>query len=323
MAEGTTAMVETVLGPIPAQQLGFTLLHEHVVMRSPGVAENYPSTFPRAEIVTRAVDELQRLRAKGVRTLVDMTTVDLGRDIELLAEVSSRSGMQIVATTGVHLRVPPYFHPRSSERIGELFVHDVEQGIAGTGIKAGVIKCAVDSEGMTEPITKIVEAAAIAQKATGAPVSTHAAVANKAGLSQQDVFRRMRVAGERTVIGHSGDTDDVDYLIELLAFGSYLGMDRFGVEVILSTERRCATVARLCALGYSSRIVLSHDAFSFYDTVSWRYRENHLPNWRMDFILDSVLPRLAELGVTTEQVDEMTRVNPMRILVRSTLGGRL
>jgi len=168
---------------------------------------------------------------------------------------------------------------------------------------------------MTPAVTRIVEAVAIAHKATGVPISTHTTVENRAGLMQQEVFKQFGVAGERVDIGHSGDSADLDYLRALLAYdGCYLGMDRFGLEHYLSTKQRCEVIAQLCREGFASRLMLSHDAFSFNDATSRRFRDTQLPSWRFDFIIDDVLPRLQELGVTDEQIHQMLDVNPARFL---------
>jgi phosphotriesterase-related protein len=309
--------VVSVLGPVEPDALGFTLMHEHVVLRTPGFAENYPATYPRASIIERAAAELGQLRAKGVGAIVDLTTVDLGRDAGLLAEVARRSGMTIVAATGAYHRVPTYFRPRTAERISQLFIGDLEQGIADTGVRAGVIKCAVDEPGMTGDIRKLTEAAALAHLATGALIATHTVPGNRSGLAQASVLAGMGVDLGRVVIGHCGDTTDYGYLRELLGMGANLGLDRFGLTDYLDTPKRCEIVATLCADGFDDRLVLSHDAFCFSDALSRRYRDEHLPDWRMDHIPGDVVPRLRRLGVTENAITNMTVANPRRLLPRA------
>ena len=309
---------ESVLGPIDTGSLGFTLMHEHVAIRTPGFAENYPESFDRGAVVEQAVADLSRLRDKGVRTIVDLTTVELGRDASLVAEVSRRSGMNIVLTTGSYHFVPSYFRPRTRERISELFVKDLTVGIADTGVRAGLIKCAVDEPGMTDPIRKLTEAAALAQQATGALISTHTSPASYSGLAQAEVLASAGADLSRVVIGHSGDTTDLGYLRALLAMGCSLGLDRFGLVEYLDTRSRCEVVAALCQEGFADRLVLSHDAFCFNDSVSRRYRDQHLPFWRMDHLIDDVLPMLRELGVRDDDITAMTVTNPARLLAFTT-----
>lgn len=309
--------VQGVQGPIGTQALGLTLMHEHVALRTPGFAENYPFTFPRESVIEQASAELSQLRAKGIGTIVDLTTVDLGRDAGLLAEVSRRSGINIIAATGAYHHVPAYFKPRTAERISRLFIGDLEQGIAGTGVRAGVIKCAIDEPGMTDEIRKLTEAAALAHLATGALISTHTSPAGRTGLAQAGVLAGLGVDLSRVVIGHCGDTTDHGYLRELLGMGTNLGLDRFGLTDYLDTGQRCEVVAALCADGFDDRLVLSHDAACFSDVVSRRYRDQHLPDWRMDHIVDAILPRLRQLGVTESAIVNMTVANPARLLPRT------
>ena len=118
------------------------------------------------------------------------------------------------------------------------------------------------------------------------------------------------------MIGHSGDTDDIDYMRELMDAGSTIGLDRFGMEFVLDDERRIDTLLSLIQLGYSDRVVISHDA-AFYSHVtppSWRSRA--APKWRVNNIATNVLPRLRSAGVRQEEIDQMMVANPRRLLAR-------
>jgi phosphotriesterase-related protein len=306
-------MVNTVAGPVDVSELGFTLMHEHVVVKSPGVAENFPSVWDREAEMERAAAKLRDAAARGVKTIVDCTTVDLGRDIEFVAEVAHRSGVQIIACTGMYYDVPRYFHSRSADVMAELFIQEIRDGIAGTGIKAGIIKCATDEAGMTAPVEKVVRAAARAHRATGAPITTHTYAAGEMGTRQQDILAEEGVDLSRVIIGHSGDSRDTEYLLRLLGHGSYIGMDRFGLDMLLPTADRVATVALLCRLGHADRMILSHDAPSYIDWYERWMIELASPNWHYNFIPDTVIPALRQAGVTDDQVRQMTIDNPRHI----------
>ena len=306
-------MVNTVAGPLDASELGFTLMHEHVVVKSPGVAENFPSVWDREAEMERATAKLRDAAARGVKTIVDCTTVDLGRDIDFVAEVARRSGVQIIACTGMYYDVPRYFHSRSADVMAELFVQEIRDGIAGTGIKAGIIKCATDEAGMTAPVEKVVRAAARAHRATGAPITTHTYAAGEMGTRQQDILAEEGVDLTRVIIGHSGDSKDTEYLLRLLGHGSYIGMDRFGLDMLLPTADRVATVALLCRLGHADRMILSHDATSYIDWYERWMVERATPNWHYNFIPDTVIPALRRTGVTDDQIRQMTIDNSRRI----------
>jgi phosphotriesterase-related protein len=313
VATGSAAIM-TVTGPVAPEDLGFTLMHEHVVLRTPGFAENYPSTYPRDDVLARSIEQLTRLRAKGVRTIVDHTTVDLGRDAGLLRKASEQAGMNIVTTTGSYHHGAIYFRPRTAEAISKLFIGDIVDGVADTGARAGVVKCAVDQEGMTPLLVKLAEAAALTQRATGALISTHSHPGSGSGIDQAKVLRDAGADPAKVVIGHSGDSTDLTYLRALLFLGVTIGLDRFGLDEFLDTESRCAVLAQLCAEGFASQLVVSQDAFVFNDSVSTRFRESQLPDWRLDFLVDEVLDRLNGLGVTDDDIHAMTVTNPARLL---------
>jgi phosphotriesterase-related protein len=115
------------------------------------------------------------------------------------------------------------------------------------------------------------------------------------------------------VIGHAGDTTDLDYLEELIANGSYLGMDRFGIE-FLSFEDRVATIAALCARGHADRLVLGHDSYCFNDRFEPEVIKERHPNYHLLHISQDALPAFRAAGVAEEQIWQMLVDNPRRIL---------
>lgn len=308
------AVINSVAGPLDTADLGFTLMHEHIVVLSPGVAANFP-IWNREEEIERAATKVREAMARGVKTIVDLTAGDW-RDIPFVQEVVRRTGIQVIVATGLYYDVPRYFRSRSADHAAELFVRDIREGIAGTGVKAGIIKCATDEAGIDPQVEKVLRAAARAHRATGVPISTHTHAASQVGLRQQDIFQEEGVDLSRVIIGHSGDSDDIDYLRRLMDRGSYIGMDRFGLEMILPTEKRVATIAQLCRLGYAERMVLSHDASCFFDWYDPALMRQAAPNWHYNFIPDEVIPALRRAGVSEEEIRMMTVDNPRRIFER-------
>jgi len=307
--------VETMSGPISTADLGFTLMHEHIFSRSEGVEYNFPFVWDQQAELDKAVEMLTALKTKGVSTILDATALGLGRDVPLLLPVVEEAGIQVIAATGIYTynELPHYFQGRSVDRMADVFVHDIAQGIQGTDVKAGVLKCATDEPGVTPGVDKVLRAAARAHLRTGVPITTHTHAATKRGLEQQDIFKSEGVDLRRVIIGHSGDSEDLDYLTKLVDNGSYIGMDRFGLEVILSTEKRVAVIAKLCQMGYAERMVLSHDAMVYFDWYEPEIVKAFGPNWNYFHIVDNVVPALLEAGVSQEQIDVMTRENPRRI----------
>ena len=306
--------INSVSGPLDTADLGFTLMHEHIMVQSPGVKENFP-VFDRPAEIDKAVERLKKAQASGVSTLVDLTVANW-RDIPFVKDVVAQSGAQVIVATGIYWEVPYFFRAqsgRSVEFIADLFVRDISEGIMDTGVKAGIIKCATDEPGVTDDVERILRASAKAHRATGVPISTHTHAASEVGLKQQDIFEDEGVDLGRCVIGHSGDSQDLTYLKKLMDRGSYIGMDRFGIDLFLPTDARVSTIVKLCEEGYAEKMVLSHDAGCYFDWVDPPLKSKLLPNWHFSHIPDDVVPALRGGGVTDDQIAAMIVDNPRRI----------
>ena len=218
--------IESVTGEVAAQDLGFVLVHEHVAASSPGVIRSWPALHGgREALVDRGVRALVAAKEAGVDTMVDCTTFDLGRDPELLVEVSRASGVTIIASTGCWLDPSASMRARSTEQLADWFLADLTEGVDGTSVRAGVIKLASDER--VEPYAAMVlEAAARVSNQTGAPIITHTAAAHRTGEAQADLLESFGVDPARVTIGHSDDSDDIGYLTGLAARGYRIGMDR-------------------------------------------------------------------------------------------------
>ena len=320
------ARVETVRGPIDTSELGTTLMHEHVFVLDTEILQNYPEEWGSEDKrVADAVVRLNELKARGVDTIVDLTVIGLGRYIPRIQEIARETAINIVVATGIYTyhEAPLYFHFRGPgtvldgpELITEMFVRDITQGIADTGIKAGILKCATDEPGVTKDVERILRATAQAHRQTGVPISTHTHAGKRVGLDQQRIFREEGVDLSRVVIGHSGDSTDLKYLEELVGNGSYIGMDRFGIDTILPFEDRVKTVAEMCRRGHAGRMVLSHDAACYNHWLPERPLPMILPRWHYLHIHNDVIPALKQQAVTDEQLHTMLVANPRKIFER-------
>lgn len=319
-----TATIPTIRGTaLSADELGHTLMHEHVFVLNAEIEQNYPWEWDEDRLVEEAVAKLESAYDAGVRTIVDLTVIGLGRDIGRVRQVADRVRVNIVPATGLYTYddVPMFFKFRGPgllidgpDRLIDYMVRDVTEGIAGTGIRAGIIKCATDAQGVTPGVERVLRAAARAHRETGAPITTHTHAGTERGLEQLDVFREEGVDFAKVVIGHSGDTTDLDYLHRLLDQGVTIGMDRFGLDLMLDFESRVATLAALVEEGFAGQIVLSHDASVYTQNFDIEAKARLLPNWHYEHIHRDVLPALAERGVTEDQVEQMLTRNPGRIL---------
>ncbi|RYG99465.1 MAG: phosphotriesterase [Alphaproteobacteria bacterium] len=311
--------VETMKGPIDSSQLGRVLVHEHVFLMNMEYVENYRLDFDEDVEVANAVQQLNQLKAAGIDTIIDLTVLGLGRHVKRLAKVASQIDLNIIVATGVYTfnEVPgpfEYVGPGLMidvpEPMVELFVNDITKGIAGTSIKAGELKCAIDAPGLTKGVERVMRAIAQAQLLTGVPISVHTAATKEMGLVAQKLFAEEGVDLRDLIIGHSGDSDDLDYLMKLADQGSILGMDRFGIDAVLPFEKRVGTIVELVKRGYTDRITLSHDCMCWIDMFPKGF--NPMPRHRYLHISEEVIPALLEQGVTQAQIDIMFIDNPRR-----------
>lgn len=308
-------MVHTVLGALDASKLGFTLTHEHI-------CKNAAAQFGgRANSVATAVDRLKEARDEGVQTIVDATTFDVGRDVRFGQEVSRKSGMHVIACTGQHMFAPESYHARTVSEITELFIKEIEMGIDGTDIKAGVIKVAARSGTLTQAEINVFKAAARASKATGVPVITHTNSRQRGGEMQAALFEQAGLSAERVALGHSNDTDDVNYLLGLAKRGFTMGMDHAFWGAVpgaaLSWQSRSECIKRLIDAGFVSRVVLSND-WVFGDAD----RDKANPDGLL-YTLRRTIPYLRQIGVSREAVYAMTVDNPKLFLVGRSDSKRL
>jgi phosphotriesterase-related protein len=312
------ATVETVNGPVPVDGLGRVLMHEHIFSFHSDLSGDYGWEQEQLYIES-AIDKLRRLKAAGFGTVVDLTAIGLGRNVARVARVAASAGVHVVAATGIYASccMPVYFRRNlvfeSPMFMEDHFVREIEEGIGATGVRAAMIKCVTDREGLTPDVEFMLRATARAHLRTGVPISTHTDPFAETGLIQQRVFRQEGVDLSAVIIGHSGDTDDLDYLQRLLDAGSYLGLDRFGDYRVTSLERRVRTVAALCDRGYASRLVLSHDANCGGDVLPGQ----SLENWYFGHIPQVVLPALHEYGVSDDDLELMLTANPEAIFAAS------
>ncbi len=312
------ATVNSVLGPLDIADLGFTLTHEHVFTASAGILQTYPELFGDfGKLTEQVVSTLSEARDGGVQTIIELSTLDLGRDVRFLADVSRRTGVNIIAATGIWRDIPRALWSRSPDEIAALFVREIEHGIDGTGIKAGIIKVANDAEGVTREGEVILRAAARAATQTGVRVSTHSYAPGRVGEQQVAVFEDEGFDLNRLYIGHSNDSTDLDYLVGLVRRGVWLGMDRHQIMSPIGpdAEGRAQTLAALMTAGVGDRLMVSHDwsvlgvSRTSDPLASRRYNPD---GWL--FAKRKLFPRLLELGISQEQIDRLNNDNPRRFL---------
>jgi phosphotriesterase-related protein len=298
-------------------------MHEHVfVVDAEYAVNNYSPDFVES-IIADAAAALNALAEAGIHTIVDCTVLGIGRMVPWLREVAGRTSVHIVLATGVYvtgelIRMFGLRGPGTplggSDPMTAMFIRELTEGIGGSGVRAGVLKCATDAAGVTPGVDRVLRAVADASVVTGAPIMTHSDALTRQGLAQQQIFAEQGVDLSRVVIGHSADTDDLDYLLELIGNGSYVGMDRFTWKGRQDFDARIAMIVALCRRGHADRVVLSEDASSFHTWMDEAAVAELAPGSSAAVVPSVVVPRLLREGVAAAEIDQMLIHNPRRLL---------
>ncbi|MFT4089019.1 MAG: phosphotriesterase-related protein [Gordonia sp. (in: high G+C Gram-positive bacteria)] len=315
--------INTVTGPVPASALGRVLVNEQVFSVNEDFRINYLPEWDDDAEVARAVHLLDELKESGIDTLVDVSVLGLGRNIERVKRVAEQTELKIIASTGLftYNDLPYQFHYTGPglgfnvpEPMADLFIRDLTVGIANTGVKATMLVCVIEAEGLTDGVERVMRAVGMAGVATGAPIMVHTNPHTQSGLIAQRVLAEEGVDLSNVLLSHSGDTADVDYLMRAADAGSVLGMDRFGLDVLLPHDDRVATVVELAERGYADRMALSQGASSFSDWFDPGKRAEVVPDWTYFEVSRRVVPELLSHGVSEHDVDLMLRGVPQRFL---------
>jgi len=324
------ASVQTVLGPIDASDMGPTLVHEHVVFSYPGDELDPNWSWSREEALAVATERMQQLLEFGVRTFVDPCAIEMGRDPELLAEVSQRTGMNIVCATGFYKEeagLPYYWRVRSPEEVAELYLLEIEKGIGQTGIKPGIIKFA-SGDPITEHEQAIMKAAAIAARESGLTIITHCE--NSIGADvQQQVFAENGVDLARVMVGHQDQAEKAQQLIDIVDRGSFVAVDRIGLEILSPDDHRVDLIKGVLEAGHAGRLCLSQDHICSLTSPRFPYKiPGHLQEFAdqlLPFALDQIhgrphtfiftdfWPKLEAAGVSRATFDAILTDNPRRL----------
>ena len=322
--------ISTVTGRMIPGQLGRTLMHEHLMIGYPGwEADSLRPGDSREEMFSRCVDRIEEIKELGISSLLDPCPNDLGRDVEFMAKVAQKTDFQIICATGLYKEAEggtAYWKFRSAfappvEAMAELFIRELQEGIGETGIRAGIIKVATGHGTLSDYERWVFEAAALAAVETGAPITTHTDN-GRFGDDQQAFLVERGVPAHRIVIGHSCGSVDHDYHLGIAQGGSYLGFDRFGIEILQPDTERVKALLRLLQAGFGNQIVVSHDSV-------WCWRGAPIPSrevlekmeesWNPTHFLTRIVPMLREGGATDVQIEALLVENPRRFFAGDAL----
>jgi phosphotriesterase-related protein len=313
-------VAQTATGTVDFAAMGPVLIHEHIYVGGPGWNFDHKAPkYVRADLIARSVDKLQELQAFGCSTIVDPCPIDLGRDVEFVAEVEQRSGTKIILATGVYTEadgIPSTFRTLPAEDILELYVKEVTEGVGDTGIKAGVIKIASGEHVHNPYEERMIGIATEASRITGVPLISHTHIATF-GHEQLDVIEAHGGCANCAVVGHSGDRDDHDYQRSIAERGAFLGLDRFGLEMVLPDDIRIRNLLQLVESGHRDNILVAHDHVICLLGRIGPQMVDMQPNWKLTRIFDYVVPQLLKLGLPQADIDHILIDNPRRLFTNA------
>ena len=304
-AEAGTVM--TVQGPVPATELGTTLPHEHVFL-------DLWQEFGRNGVfndVELAVSELNDYVDAGGATLIDCTSIEIGRDPLKLRTAAERTGLKIIMGTS-HYRHPyidrDWFDRHDVATIAEGHIREIREGVGDTGIRAGIIgEVASERDFISTAEERSFRAAARAHLATGITISTHAAC-YPTGTAQLDLLESEGVDPRRVIIGHCDTVPDPDYHLEIVKRGAYAQFDTIRETNEFEREQRVRFVSKLAEAGYLDQILLSHD-------ICLRVHLQAYGGSGYSYVLRRFIPTLEANGFSEADVRTLVVDNPRRALL--------
>lgn len=317
-------MVNTVMGPVSSEEIGTTLMHEHIVFGYTGFDANTVQGNDMDKACSTAVKAMADIKECGGSTYVDATPNDSGRNPLLYRKIAQESGMNIICSTGLYNEAQggsPYFKfwgglRDLTEMLESLFSTEIEVGIGDTGIKAGVIKVASGLNAITDYEKIIFTAAARTQKKTGVPIITHTE-GGTMGNEQAQLLIAEGANPKQIMIGHSGGSADLKYHQRSLEQGVFLAFDRLGLNAELWSAGpdnvRISTILGLINLGYTDQLILSHDRVLTWLGGELELSEEIAGNWYPTHLFKNIIPALKEAGVTDEQIHTITVKNPRKL----------
>lgn len=298
-------MIRTVLRDMPKEQLGITMAHEHFIV---DLARVRKDNISKIETIEEVIPEIKLMQDLNVKSAFEVSTIDLGRDVKKLKQISEITGLNIVCSTGFYLHQfhPEWLNEATVEQIADIYIKELTEGIDGTDIKAGLIgEIASSPEGFIGNEKKILEAAAVASVKTGAAVSTH--TGKNTAFETIDTLLKFGVNPKKVIIGHQDLIDDTNYHIELLKRGINIGFDTCGKSAYMPDETRAKNIIKLIEAGYGDHIILSND-------ISRRTYFTSYGQQGYLAVMKIIVPLLKEYGASQQQINKLLIDNPAEIV---------
>lgn len=313
---------QTVLGPVPVTELAPILIHEHVICTSPVIYRTFGEKWFSGETLRNETVRKLTLAKKtfGLRTIVDATPLNLGRDPGLLAEISRISGVNIIASTGMYFYEDFTVSTIPPEILAELFIDECRNGDPA-GIRPGFLKCAADAAGITPYVKRIHELTAFIQAATGLPVFAHTSPSANTGPEQLEILIQNGADPAKIVMGHCGDSGKPDYAETLLKRGCYVSIDRIYRNCPQWSAGKVSVLLELIRRGWTERLLTAHDLILFSDSENTRRdalpdslkNSPHCDPKGLCVIHDTILPELRKHGVSERELRIIMEENPLKL----------
>jgi len=300
--------IPTTLGPRSASDLGFVLPHEHIFVDlrtwdTPGYAQ-----ADVENVVQLMAPELTRAQAAGVTTIVECSTVGVGRRADLDRAVSQATQLPLVVPTGVYREpwVPGWVHDASEAYLADWMTSELQGEIEDSGIQAGWIKLSAGDDGITVCETKILRAAATAGRATNAVIGSHT-IRGEVVREQLNIVEEMGYSPERFIWIHTQAEPDFELHLETARRGAWLEYDAIGNIDVANDEYYLQIIQRLLDAGFGNQLLLSHDR-GWYDPA--------LPGGGVPkpytYLSNQFLPKLRAAGVDEATIHQLTNTNPFQ-----------
>lgn len=307
---GAPRVVQAVTGPIAADRLGLTLMHEHVLVDFIGADQVSASRYDADHAFKVILPHLARARTLGCETLVECTPAYLGRDVLLLKRLSEASGLNILSNTGYYgaakdKHVPRHAFSETADRLAARWTLEFEQGIDGTAVKPAFMKIGVDEAPLSAIDEKLVRAAAMTNRATGLPIASHTGTGT-AAVAELEILDRLGVPASAFIWVHAHNERDAAFHTRVAKAGAWVEFDGISES---SAERHVELVSQMKAQGLLGRVLVSQDA-------GWyRVGEPGGGEFRpFDTLFTKFMPALAAAGLTKTEVRQLLVENPRRAL---------
>lgn len=281
---------------------GYTLMHEHIRI---DLSKQKNNTDCLLDCKDETVAEFKKLYAKGIRNITDVTNIGMGRDVSYISSVSRATGINILCATGFYKEpfLPDYIYSYSEKQIAEIMIKEITEGIDGTDIKAQIIgEIGSSKECITDAEKKVFNAAVIAHKETGTPITTHTTL-GLLGLEQIEIFKKQDIDLNKVIIGHVDLTGDISYILKIIDAGAYVEFDTIGKNNYLNDSIRIDMLKEIEKRRLIDRVLFSMD-------ITRKSNMEYKGGIGYSYLFDSFFKNLTEQGFSPASIEKILKDNP-------------